>query len=392
MEKTISDRRHKAFYVIILLGLVSLFGDITYEGARSITGPFLSILGASAVFVGLVSGVGEFLGYALRLVFGWLSDKTERYWLFAFIGYGLLVSIPLLAFVGQWQIAAFLIIMERMGKAIRSPSRDVILSYSTKQVGRGWGFGLHEALDQIGAVIGPLLFSVAIFLKGGYRDGFMILWIPVILTLAILSFARYKVPSPEKLERGEGKDEVSQKGGLPRIFWIYTLFIFFSIAGFANFQVISYHLKVASVVSEAQIPLFFAIAMGVDAVVALIIGRIYDRIGLLSLIAIPVLTIPIPFLGFSMVYIYVFIGVILWGAVMGIHETVMRASIADIIPIEKRGFAYGIFNTVYGLSWFLGSAIIGFLYDISITYIIIFAVLMEVMSIPVLFMVKKKVY
>jgi len=387
----ISDSKKSAFYIIILLGFVSLFGDITYEGARSIMGPFLSILGASAAIVGLVSGVGEFIGYALRLVFGWLSDRTERYWLFTFLGYGLLISVPFLAYIGQWQIAALLIIMERMGKAIRAPSRDVILSYSTKQVGRGWGFGIHEALDQVGAVVGPLLFSVVIFFKGAYRDGFMILWIPVILTLAILSFARYKVPSPEKLEREQDNEKVVLKRGLPKIFWIYTIFIFFSIAGYANFPVISYHLKVQSVVSEAQIPMFFAIAMAVDAVVALIIGRIYDRIGLLSLIAIPVLTIPIPFLGFSFVYIYVLIGVILWGAVMGIHETIMRASIADIVPIERRGFAYGIFNTVYGLSWLLGSAIIGFLYEISITYIIIFTVLMEVISIPMLFMVKKKV-
>ncbi|MGQ9705520.1 MAG: MFS transporter [bacterium] len=390
MVYQISNTKKSAFYIIILLGLVSLFGDIIYEGAKSITGPFLSILGASAAVVGLVSGIGEFLGYSLRLLFGWLSDRTERYWFFTFLGYGLLVSIPLLAYVGKWQLSALLIIMERMGKAIRAPSRDVILSYSTKQVGRGWGFGIHEALDQIGAVIGPLLFSIVIFLKGSYRDGFMILWIPVILTLAILSFARYKVPSPEKLEKENGKDRVSQKSGLPRIFWIYTIFIFFSIAGYANFPVISYHLKVASVVSEAQIPLFFAIAMGVDAVVALIIGKVYDKIGLLSLIVIPVLTILIPFLGFSLVYIYVLVGVILWGAVMGIHETVMRASIADIVQIERRGFAYGVFNTVYGLSWFLGSAMIGFLYEISITYIIIFAVSMEVLSIPFLFMVKKK--
>ncbi len=376
-------------YFIILLGIVSLFGDVTYEGARSIAGPYLATLGASASIVGLVSGIGEFSGYALRLASGYLADRTKAYWLFTFVGYGLLVSIPLLAFAGYWQLAAVLIILERVGKAIRSPARDTMLSYATKEVGRGWGFAVHEALDQVGAIIGPLVFSLVFFLGDGYREGFTLLWIPALLTLVALAIARKKVPSPQKLEAPEEASKQGDRDKLPKVFWLYTLFTLFSIAGFANFQLISYHLKIQSIVTDVQIPMIYAIAMGVDAMAALLAGKTYDRIGLVSLLAVPLLTLPIPFLAFSYDYKLVLTGMVLWGAVMGIQETIMRAAIADLTPVKRRGFAYGIFNTVYGASWFLGSALIGLLYTLDVNYLILFVVVMELISIPLLFVVKR---
>jgi len=387
----VDNQKKIAFQFIILLGIVSLFGDVTYEGARSVTGPYLAVLGASASIVGLVAGLGEFIGYGLRLVSGYLADRTKAYWPLTIIGYGLLLSIPLLAFAGYWQLAALFIILERMGKAVRTPARDAILSHATKQVGRGWGFGIHEALDQVGAIIGPLTFSAVFIFHGGYREGFTILWIPALLTLAILMIARIKVPSPEKLETSDetSGQNIKDKDRLPRVFWLYTLFTFLSVAGFAHFQLISYHLKVQSVVSDIQIPILYAIAMGVDALVALIIGKTYDKIGLISLITIPLLTLPTPFFAFSHIYNFAVISVVLWGMVMGIHETVMRAAIADLTPIEHRGFAYGMFNTVYGASWFFGSTLMGLLYDLSISYLILFVVLMEVISVPVFFLVKR---
>ena len=376
-------------HFIILLGIVSLFGDVTYEGARSVIGPYLATLGASASIVGLISGIGEFAGYALRLASGYLADRTKAYWLLTFIGYGLLLSIPLLAFAGYWQLAAVLIILERMGKAIRSPARDTMLSYATKKVGRGWGFAVHEALDQVGAVIGPLVFFFIFFLGGGYREGFTLLWIPALLTLAVLALARKKVPSPQKLEAPEEISRQDIKGKLPRVFWLYTIFTLFSVAGFANFQLISYHLKAQAIVPDAHIPLIYAIAMGVDALAALLVGKTYDKIGLVSLLAVPLLTLPIPFLAFSYSYNLVIISIVLWGVVMGIQETIMRAAIADLTPVEQRGFAYGIFNTAYGASWFLGAALMGLLYELSINYLILFAVVMELISIPLVFLVRR---
>jgi MFS family permease len=381
-------KRAFAMHVIILLGVVSLLGDIIYEGARSVTGPYLALLGASAAIVGFISGLGEFIGYALRLVSGYLADKTERYWLMTFIGYGLLISIPLLAFAGRWEIAAILLISERMGKAIRSPSRDAILSHATKQVGRGWGFAIHEAMDQIGAIIGPLLFTLVFLLNGSYENGFALLLIPVVFMIAILFLAKRKVPSPAKLE----SEDVGKSNGekrLPRIFWIYTAFIILAVAGFANFQLISYHLKTSSIVSDAELPLFYALAMGVDGLVALIIGKFYDKAGMRSLTLIPLLTIPIPFLAFTTSYSLVLLGVVLWGAVMGIHETIMRAAIADMSPVQRRGLAYGIFNTAYGASWLLGGTVMGLLYEISISWIALFAVIAQLVSLPLLYLMRK---
>ena len=378
-------------YFIILLGIVSLFGDVTYEGARSVTGPYLGYtLGASPGVVSLVAGIGEFAGYGLRLASGYLADRTKAYWPLTFIGYGLLLSIPLLAFAGYWQLAAVLIILERMGKAIRSPARDTMLSYAAKGVGRGWGFAVHEALDQIGAIIGPIIFSLVLLFHGDYREGFTLLWIPALLTLAVLALARKKFPSPQKLEIPEEASRQNIQGKLPRIFWLYTVFTLFSVAGFANFQLISYHLKVQSIVPDAQIPIIYAIAMGVDALAALLAGKTYDRIGLISLLAVPLLTLPTPFLAFSHSYSLVLIGMALWGVVMGIQETIMRAAIADLTPVERRGFAYGIFNTAYGASLFLGAALMGLLYELSINYLILFAVVMELISIPLFLLVRKE--
>jgi MFS family permease len=376
-------------YFIILLGIVSLFGDVTYEGARSVTGPFLRTLGAGPAVVGLVAGIGEFVGYGLRLGSGYLADRTKAYWPLTFVGYGLLISIPLLAFAGHWQLAAVLIILERMGKAIRSPARDTMLSYAAKGVGRGWGFAIHEALDQIGAIIGPVVFSLVLLFQGDYREGFTLLWIPALLTLAVLALARKKVPLPQKLEAPKEASGQDIKGKLPRVFWLYTIFTLFSVAGFANFQLISYHLKVQAIIPDAQIPIMYAIAMGVDALAALVVGKTYDKIGLTSLLAVPLLTLPIPFLAFSYSYSLVLISIILWGVVMGIQETIMRAAIADLTPVERRGFAYGIFNTAYGTGWFLGGALMGLLYELSINYLILFAVVMELISIPLFLLVRR---
>lgn len=374
------------------MGVVSLFADMTYEGAHSITGPYLSLLGASAAVVGFVGGFGELVGYALRLVSGYLADRTQRYWLITIAGYGInLLAVPLLAVTGRWEAAAFLIVAERFGKAIRTPARDAMLSHAAARVGRGWAFGLHEALDQIGAVTGPLIVAAALLFRNeSYRAGFAVLLIPALIAIVILLTARYLYPDPQSLEVTHGDVRSYHEGQkLPRVFWLYILFTVTSIGGFAHFQLISYHLKGQGIVPDAHIPVFFAVAMGVDALVALPVGRLFDNKGLLTLTVLPLLTIPIPFLAFSKAYYPVLLGVVLWGAAMGIQETIMRAAIAAIIPPGRRGLAYGIFNTGYGAAWFLGSSLMGVLYGIAIPYAIAFAVALEILSLPLILMVRR---
>jgi len=370
-----------ALEFILLFGLVSALGDITYETGRGVSGPYLAFLGASAAAIGVASGLGEFLGYALRLVSGYLAARTRAYWATTFIGYGLLISIPLLALTNRWEIAVVLLILERIGKAIRSPAKDTMLSHATYQIGRGWGFAIHEAMDQVGAVIGPLIFTAVFVQRNSYRDGFNILWIPAILCLLVLVAARLRVPMPEKLENdpvGQDLPRTKGKPKLPPVFGIYAAFTFLSVAGFVGFQIISYHWAARSVVPVEQIAVLYAVAMGVDALAALIVGKTYDAIGLKSLLIIPLVSLPIPFLAFSQRYGLAVASAVLWGIAMAIHETIMRAAIADLVPGEGRAFAYGIFNTLYGAAWFVSGAALGLLYDYSLTWLMIYVVIIEI--------------
>ena len=376
--------RRFAYRFILLFGVISALGDITYEGARSVYGPYLALLGAGAAAVGIVTGLGEFLGYALRLVSGYFIDRTKGYWLVAILGYGMLLAVPLLALAGNWWWAAVFIMLERTGKAIRSPGKDAMLSHATRTVGTGIGFGLHEVLDQIGGFIGPLIFSATIAMTGGYRRGFLFMAVPALLTLAVVLVARARFPHPETLETQErdcdGEEEEKGKSRLPRTFWFYAAFIMAGVAGFVNFPILAFHFRESRLIPEAQIPTLYAAAMVIDAVTAVLIGKFYDRIGLGSLIIIPVLSIFLAILGFSQSWLLMVLAVLLWGLVMGAHETIMRAAIADQIPIRSRGTAYGVFNTVYGLALLFGSAVMGLLYERSVALVIGFSMVSEVIG------------
>jgi len=369
-----------AFKFILLLGIVSLLADMTYEGARSITGPYLALLGASGMVVGIVAGSGELVGYALRLVSGYIADRSGRYWLVTILGYSVnLLAVPLLALAGRWEIAAALMISERIGKAIRTPSRDAMLSHATKDIGRGWGFGLHEAMDQVGAMLGPLIVATVLYVKGGYKTSFGILLIPAILAISILLIARHLYPRPKDLEKSSLSLETKD---FPLVFWIYLCAVALVAAGYVDFPLMAYHFKKQAIASDNWIPVLYAIAMGIDALSALLFGRLFDRRGVSILIAATIISslfAPLVFLGDFYAAIF---GIILWGVGMGAQESIMRAAIANMIPANKRGSAYGIFNAGYGLSWFLGSALIGIFYDISLPALIAFSVVTQLASIP----------
>mgnify|MGYP000269630056 CR=1 FL=1 len=380
--------RQTAISFILMMGLVSAFGDIVYESARSISGPYLAFLGASAVVVGAVSGLGEFLGYGLRLVSGYVADRTRAYWLATFIGYGLILCIPLLAFAGSWQVAAALLILERIGKAIRSPARDTLISHATHQTGRGWGFGLHEFLDQTGAILGPLVLSLAFLINQNYQSGFHWLWLPAILVVVFLFVARWKVPDPQTLEAKAS--EASQKTSLPLEFWHYAVFTFLGVAGFVSFPLLSLYWVKEGIVQAAWIPTLYAVAMGVDALVALAVGKLYDRFGLNTLFAVPFLTLLVPLSGFSDSAILIGLSILLWGSVMAIHETTMRAAVADIAQIQKRATAYGIFNTIYGAGWFVGGSLLGWLYQSALASLPWFVFGLEVFAAAVFWLLVRR--
>jgi MFS family permease len=385
-NRTASTKRSTTLF-IVLLGVVSLFADMTHEGARSVYGPFLALLGANATIVGIVAGFGELVGYALRLVSGYITDKTAKYWTITIIGYVInMLAVPLLALAGSWEVAAFFIIAERAGKAIRNPVRDAMLSHATHEIGRGWGFGLHEAMDTTGAMLGPLIVAAVLYFKGTYQTGFAFLLIPALLTIGVLIFARFLYPHPRDLEAT--KPEVETKG-LPRVYWIYLAAMALIAAGYADFPIIAYHFQKTSVVPGNWIPIFYSVAMGAAAIAALIFGRFFDRKGIpVVIIAVLLSSVfaPLVFLGGFYLSLA---GMALWGVGMGAHESVMRAAVAGMAPRDRRASAYGIFNTGYGVFWFLGSALIGVLYDFSIPVLIAFSVAAQLASVPLLLMVKR---
>ncbi|MDR3607123.1 MAG: MFS transporter [Oligoflexia bacterium] len=375
--------RNLAIRFIVLLGMVSLFADATYEGARSIAGPYLGFLGASATTVGVVAGLGEFLGYTLRLGSGILADRTRSYWSITIFGYVLnLFAVPLLAFAGRWEIAALLLILERTGRAIRSPVRDAMLSHAAHQTGLGWGFGLHEAMDQTGAMIGPLAVAWALYRGWHYPSIFGLLVIPALLAFISISIARFEFPHPQELEK---KGAPIETRGYPAVYWVYLAAASLVAVGYVDFPLIAFHLQKTGQHSVSWIPILYAFAMGVEAVAALAFGWLYDRIGLKSLIAILFgTTFFAPFV-FQGGLHAAFIGMALWGAGMGAHDSVMRAAVASWIPAERRAAAYGWFNFIYGTAWFAGSAAMGVLYDRSIPAMVAVSVGSQLLALPFLF-------
>jgi MFS family permease len=365
---TATSTRTRAIRFIVCLGIVSMFADVTYEGARSVIGPFLNNLGASAAQVGIIAGIGEMLAASLRLFSGRLADRTRAYWTITICGYAVnLIAVPAMAFAGNWWMAAILVALERTGKSIRGPARDVLLSEATATVGHGWGFGLHAALDQTGAVIGPLLVALTVARSHAFGPAFLGLALPAAAAVVSLLVARAWFPA-----QGSAAPHQSEQNHFPRIFWIYVAAAGILACGFVDFALLSYHLQKTGVTGPAMIPLLYSGAMAVNAVTAPLFGRLFDRFGVVMLSVgtlISMLSLPLGFLGGPTA---VMIGVGCWATGIGAQDAVLRSGIAQVISMNKRGSAFGAFNGVWGVMWFVGSAIMGVLYDRSITALVSF--------------------
>lgn len=385
-----AERRQKsaALKFVLTIGILSFFADFTYEGARSIYGPFLAMLSASATVVGIVAGFGELAGYGLRLVSGRWADRTGSYWPIAIFGYFVqLLAVPALALAGNLPMAAVLIILERIGKAIRNPPRDAMLSHAGSEIGFGWAFGVHEAMDQFGALFGPLLVAGVLAWRVDYHLAFGVLLIPTVICLSLVLTARHFYPRPHALEVKTGDVKVK---GLPRVFWLYLTGAALVAAGFADFPLIAYHFTKASSVPTDWVPIAYATAMGVDGVAAIVFGRLFDRFGIGLLIPLTLLAAafaPLVFLGGFWPAI---IGSAIWGVGMGVHESIIPAAVAPMVSPERRASAYGLFTAGYGVSWFLGSVVLGVLYDHSIAATIVFGAALQLAAVPIFFIVRQK--
>ena len=401
MEKNSKKKISEAMLFILLFGIVSLFSDMTHEGASSIRGAYLALIGASAGTIGFISGLGELIGYSMRLLFGKITDKTKHYWPMTLIGYILdVLAVPALALVGEhgWVAACALLVVQRMGKAIKKPAKDTIMSFAASQEGAGKSFGIQELLDQIGAFLGPvLLYVVMLFKTDGttfevYSTCFAILAIPGIITLILLFITKAKFPNPEHFEP-EPKKAAPFKMTKEFIFYIAGISLF--AFGFIDYSIIIMHVsktytaiagglaETGSLVTEGTIPLLYAGAMLVDAAAALIFGLMYDKKGVRVLIIASIISAPFAVFVFGSNSVpLLLIGIALWGVGMGAQESILKAAVTSMVPKTSRATGYGIFEFAFGVFWFLGSWLLGVLYDVNITAMIAVSVTAQLAAIP----------
>jgi len=366
-------------YFVLLFGAVNLFADLTYEGARSVNGPFLASLGASGFIVGAVTGFGEFLGYALRLVSGRWADRSQLYWPITIGGYIVqMLAVPALALAGNWPLACALIVLERVGRATRNPPRDVMLAQAGEKMGRGWAFGINEALDQFGALVGPLVVAGVLAWHHQYQLAFGALAIPAAITLLLVFGARIGFPEAGRIERAQAAETGRR---YPPAYWWYCAGAGLVGFGFADYSLIAFHLSKANVVPQAWIPVFYALAMGAGGLASLLIGKLFDRRGLIVLVPVTIIVAiyaPLAFLGG---FALALVGAVVWGIGLGAHESVMQAAVAHMVAKEHLGSAYGLFGAVFGIAWFAGSAVLGALYDTSIVATVVVAAAAQLLAV-----------
>lgn len=384
MTATTFDKRSGLAF-IVAFGIVSLFADMAYEGMRSISGPWLGLLGASGAIVGTVAGTGELFGYLLRLGSGRLAERTGAYWLIAIAGYAVqMTAIPLMALAHAWWAAALLIVLERSGKALRSPAANTMQSRAGEHIGQGWAFGLHEALDQTGALTGPLIAALVLALHHDYRAAFLWLGVPALLTMLTVLGLRARFPYAGHLPQAAAAADGAHT--LPRAFWFYAGASVLVAFGFADFSLIAFHFVHAHVIAEPSVPVFYAVAMGASGVGSLVFGRWFDRRGLSVLIPgflISACAPPLVFLGSAS---FALAGTLAWGIALGINDAIMNAGIATMVPAQLRARAYATFSAIFGIAWFAGSALEGWLYDTSITGLVVVASAAELLALLPLMM------
>ncbi len=377
-----------AFRFVLTIGVVNFFADFTYEGARSINGAFLSSLGASAAAVGFIAGFGELIGYGLRSITGFFASKTHKYWIFTLVGYAInMLAVPAMALAGNWPMAAGLIIAERAGRALRKPSVETMLSFAGKQIGMGWVFGLNEFMDQFGATIGPLIVAWVLLSKNNYKYGYAVLLVSALLCLAMVLTARWLFPQPQELDKKE--PVVLETRGFSRAYWLFVMGGALLAAGFADFALMAFHFDKTHQVPIVWIPVFYAIAMVTAGISALIFGKLWDKFGpyiMVFVFALGALFAPFVFWGN---FTIILVGMVLWGIGMGAQESLLKATLSQMVSPDKRSVAFGVFDTAYGIAWFLGSAAMGILYTLSLPAMIVFSVVLQIIALPVLIMAIK---
>jgi len=363
------------------MGIVNLFGDMTYEGGASVNGQFLASLGASAAAISIIAGAGECLGYGLRAVSGYVADKTGRYWAVTFVGYAInTLAVPAMALTGNWYTAGALILAERTGRAIRKPTVEAMLSYSTGKHGKGWVYAMNTALDETGAMVGPLLIAFALSKHVELRSAYGLLLISSALTLLALAAARIGFPVPSRLE--QGGPWTARAIGFSRAYWLYMVAASCFAGGLMTFELLAFHLSRAGFAAN-RIPMLLALGTASAIAASLTLGRLYDRIGIGAVVTGVLLTAgfsPLVFFGRSWLVVA---GLLLWGVGYAVQDTLLKALIASVLPEGRRNAAFGVFYLGYGGGWLVGSVLAGVLYSRSLRALVAIAIITQLIAIPI---------
>ncbi|HEY2070476.1 MAG TPA: MFS transporter [Rhizomicrobium sp.] len=379
---TTFDRR-SGFAFIVAFGVVSLFADMAYEGMRSSTGPFLALLGASGTAVGFIAGAGELFGYLLRAVSGRIAEKTRLYWPITLAGYVLQMSVvPLLGLTNNWMLAALVIVLERTGKAIRNPTANFMMSRAGEHIGQGWAFGLQEAMDQAGALGGPLIIAFVLAHHGNYTQAFLWLAVPAVLTVISVFTVALRYPFAGQVAPPAHDFDAR----LSHTYWLYAASSALVAFGFADYSLIAFHFQQAHLVSTETIPILYSVAMGTSGIGALVCGILFDRYGFAVFppaVLAAAATTPLAFLGGHDLAIA---GAALWGVALGAQNSILTAGVARIVPEQSRARAYGLFSGIFGIAWFAGSAVMGTLYDISLPALVLVSIVAEIAALLPLLM------
>ncbi len=347
-----------------LLCLVSLTADITYEGARAVVGPYLEILGASAIIAGLAT-LGDLLGYVARLVSGVLVSKfksSRALWVAMIGGYAInLFSVPPLALASDWRQVLGLVVAERVGKGLRTPCRDVVLAEVSEVMGRGKGFGIHEVADQVGAIVGPAVIA-AIASYVGIKNAFLSLAIPAAVSMALVVGAYASYPRVESLEApAEGFRVWGVVRGKFLRFLVATSLLGL---GFVPWSVLSF-VGAREGLSVGFLAIAYSIAMAVDAAIALPMGWLYDKLGprVLAVAPLACSLAPIALLGRGRAWMILCAAS--WGACMGVLESAFRAAVAEMVEPRYRAAAYGLAYFVFGISWLACGVYSGYVVQVA---------------------------
>jgi MFS family permease len=386
MKHSPAAAHRSAFAFVLTMGVVNLFADMTYEGGASINGQFLGLLGASAAAVSIIAGAGECLGYGLRSLAGYLADKTGKYWPITFVGYAVnLLAVPAMALAPSWQAAGALVLAERIGRAFRKPTVEAMLSYSTGKHGKGWVYAVNTAMDETGATLGPLLIALALYLRVDVRSAYGLLLISSLLALAALTAARITFPVPSRLE--EGGPATAKARGFTRAYWLYMIAGSCFAAGLMSFEFIAYHLSMTGIVKDQWLPMYLAAATAFAVIASLVLGRTYDRLGIGAVVGAVIATAgfsPLVFLGD--LWWWALTGLFLWGVGYAVQDTLLKVLIASVLPEGRRNYAFGLFYIGYGAGWLVGSIAAGLLYERSPVGLVVFAVTVQLASVPLFVM------